>query len=134
MIKLKSLLENTDPLGTRLDSSEVYTDIQNLHDSNELQDEDDADENGWEEGSIGERVFEFPYFELREIPMTDIDFEEFNIDDDKVEKFIEWYKKNKEYPLIVFNPYTKSIIDGIHRAMALNKLGLKKIKAWCGVK
>jgi len=92
MIKLKQILENKL---LRKTPSEIYDDIRELHNPDELQDDDDIEENGWEEGSIGERVFEFPYFELREIPMTDIDFEEFNIDDDKVEKFIEWYKKIK---------------------------------------
>ena len=47
--------------------------------------------------------------------------------------YIKEYKNSNNYPPIVLND-EYGIIDGTHRVNALERLGLKEVKAWVGIK
>jgi len=84
------------------------------------------------DGDLGERIEEFSEYQLVEINIDDIDIEEWEIDEDIVNDYVEEYETNKNYPpIIIGDDY--SIIDGTHRANALDKLGIKRVKAWLGI-
>ena len=89
-------------------------------------------ERDFEEGNLLERIWKYPYYVLKEIPISKIYLDEWQVDEDRVQENIEEYHNNPDYPPIVFDWKRKSIIDGIHRANALARLGLKKIKAYVG--
>jgi len=83
-----------------------------------------------------ERLEEYDHFVLKMIDIEDLDLEEHQLDEDKVEDYIEDYKnENGKYPAIVIgeteNGYT--IIDGLHRTNALYEMGLGEIRAYVGI-
>jgi len=88
----------------------------------------------FEEGDIVQRIEEYYSYTLKEINIKDLDLDEWDIDNelvDKIRKEIE--NNNGNYPPIIVSPAPYfSIIDGTHRANAVNKLGYKKIKAYVG--
>jgi len=88
------------------------------------------------DGDLGDRIEKYSEYELKEIPLADLNLDEWYIDEDMVDEYVEKFQEFKEYPPIVvgkdrLNKYT--IIDGIHWANALSELGLKSIKAFVGI-
>jgi hypothetical protein len=63
--------------------------------------------------------------------------DEYELDDDYVDDYIEMYKKSGTYPPIVLGYYDNNwgydIIDGTHRANVLRKLGVKSIISFVGL-
>ena len=103
-------------------NEEVYTQVQKLH----------RNYDDFVDGDLGSRLDEYDYYELKEIPISDLDLEEWDVRDNLVADNIKKMKENPNYPPIVVGD-DMSIIDGIHRANALNELGYKTIKAYVGV-
>ena len=63
--------------------------------------------------------------------------DEYQLDEDDVEEYIEMFKKKGFYPPIVLGKKSYgyyNIIDGTHRANALRKIGLKSIICFVGLK
>jgi hypothetical protein len=84
------------------------------------------------EGDLGKRLDEYDYYELKDIDIIDIDLDEWEVMEYLVDKYMKQIEENKNYPPIVLS-HDMSIIDGIHRANALKRLGFKKIKSYVGV-
>ena len=85
------------------------------------------------EGDILERINCVDFYELMELPISLLDLDEWDKDDDLVNE----YKKldvNSMPPIIVheFSLDNYSIVDGVHRLNACHKKGLKTIKAYVG--
>ena len=113
---LKESLKNIIP------NEQVYQLVQKIH----------RNYDDFIDGDLGDRLDKYDNYELKEIPIADIDLEEWDVRENLVDDNIELMNKNKEYPPIVVS-HDMSIIDGIHRANALNKLGFKTIKAYVGI-
>lgn len=82
---------------------------------------------------LKDMILKYPFYKLTEISLNNIDLHEWHIDESKVDKYIKMYQENKNYTPIVYDKENESIIDGIHRANALDKIGKDTIKAYVGI-
>lgn len=110
-------------IGDILYEEDVYQYVQSIHDDYE---------SSFVDGDLGDRIEEFEQYELQIVPIDKIDIDEFSLDTSKMREYIEEYKKANDCPPIVLND-EYGIIDGTHRVNALERLGLKEVKAWVGV-
>jgi len=117
------IFTNTNVMvGDVYEESEIYTYVQKLHYKRK--------EDFWE-GDLGDRIEEYPYYVVREIPIDEIDMDVYQIDEDDLEEYIELFKELQSYPPIVLTK-EYDIIDGTHRANALRELGLTSIICFVG--
>ncbi len=115
-------------IGDIYEESDIYQYIQKLHYK--------RDYDFWE-GDLGERIEKFPYYVVKEIPVKDIEMDEYQLDDDDMEEYIEMFEERGSYPPIVLGKKSYgyyNIIDGTHRANALRELGFDKIICFVGKK
>lgn len=84
----------------------------------------------FEEGDLTERILRYDGFKLRKIPLSKLDLDEWAINDDVVDEYVEYLKKNPDYPPIIVGYRANTIIDGTHRANALVKAGHTQILAY----
>ncbi len=89
-------------------------------------------EEDFEEGDLIERIKSFPFYELKNIPLSSLDTDEFMTDAELVDKYAEEIRLNPDYPPIVFDPINSSIIDGMHRVQSLEQLGHDTVRAYVG--
>jgi hypothetical protein len=110
-------------VGDIYDESDVYSYVQGMHHT----DDDFID------GDLGDRIEKYKRYRVEDVNISDIQINEFYIDDDLVEEYKEKILKSNMYPPIVLNK-DYSIIDGTHRINALDDLGYKTVIAFVGVK
>lgn len=84
------------------------------------------------DGNLGDRLDKFDNYILKRIPISDLDLDEWQKDEDDIENYKNLYLDTKKYPPIVVED-DLSIIDGTHRANALNLAGEKFILAFIGI-
>ena len=85
------------------------------------------------EGDVFERIDAVSYYELVDFPIELLDLDEWGKDEDLIDEYSKL--DFKEMPPIVVHKYSEtmySIVDGVHRANAINKKGIKTIKAYLG--
>lgn len=87
----------------------------------------------FQEGDLFHRLDRFNIFVKQPIQVSDIDLEEFDLCEETVTEFMEMYRATGTYPPVVFDAVSNSMIDGLHRANALSRLGLTQINALVGV-
>lgn len=86
-----------------------------------------------EEGDLPDRIYWFDDYKLVNLPLSKINLDEFYIDEDLIEDYIEYIKDSpKTMPPIVYDPVANSVIDGMHRANAYARLGYDSIPAYVG--
>lgn len=108
-----------------VDWTEVISLVQRIHGRPE----------DWAEGDLWDRVENFPLYRLQSIEINRINMDEWAVNDNYVQELVEKIKTSAVYNPIVFDPENGgSVIDGIHRANALYKLGHTKILAFVGVR
>lgn len=83
----------------------------------------------FEDGDIVDRILAYSHYELREIPISDLDLNEFSIDEDTVDRYV---KNGDDVAPIVFGSDDGSIIDGNHRANAASVRGKSTILGYVG--
>jgi glutaredoxin len=110
-------------IGDILPEEDVYQYVQSIHDDYE---------SSFIDGDLGDRIEEFEKYELKIITIKEIDIDEFSLDTSKMREYIKEYKNSNNYPPIVLND-EYGIIDGTHRVNALERIGLKEVKAWVGI-
>ena len=110
-------------IGEVYDEADVYSYTQRIHHT----DDDFID------GDLGDRIEKYKKYIVKEVNISDIEIDEFYIDDDLVDEYKEKIKKLNTYPPIVLNK-DYSIIDGTHRVNALDELGYKTVVAFVGLK
>jgi hypothetical protein len=86
----------------------------------------------FDDGDLLHRLDKFDAFILQEIPISVISLTEFDLDEEKIEEYRLMYLDKKTYPPIVFDGISNSVIDGLHRANALARLGFETINAYVG--
>ena len=85
------------------------------------------------DGDLADRIYWFDQYKLVELPISSINLDEWDIDDDMVADYVaEIMQTRHTMPPIIFDPIEKSIIDGTHRANAYHKLGYTSIPAYVG--
>lgn len=110
------ILESVDPYT-------IFNQVKDIH--REFQD--------IEEGDLPDRIYWFDDYQLTELPLSKINLDEFYIDEDLIEEYIEHIKDSPNtMPPIVYDPIAGSVIDGMHRANAYARLGRKSIPAYVG--
>ena len=86
----------------------------------------------FDEGDLMHRLDRFIRFEEMPIALSSIDLNEFSLDEDLVQQFMQEFQRSGSYPPIVFDAVDSSMIDGLHRANALSRMGLCAIDAYVG--
>jgi hypothetical protein len=128
--KSVSIDENEEPQRTLSYDEEVnlipYHEIVDIVYSLHTREED------FEEGDLIERIKSFPFYELKNVPLSSLDTDEFMTDAELVDEYAEEIRLNPDYPPIVFDPTNSSIIDGMHRVQALEQLGYDTVRAYVG--
>lgn len=120
-MKIREIL--SESLAKVVDSNYIYSLAKNIHHTPE----------DFEEGDLSDRIFWFDLYKLVNLPMKDIDISEWNVDDDRVDDYVNRISKSSEtIPPIIYDPFSHSIIDGSHRANAYHKIGLTNIPAYVG--
>lgn len=117
---------NNAKIGDILDNEDIYLFVEYLV----IQ--ADKFEDCFVYGDLGDRLEEYEKYKLKEIPIDKLNLNEWDLDEDYVEEYKNKYLENKDYPPIVVDS-DYGIIDGLHRANALKKLGLEKIMAFIGI-
>ncbi len=116
------LYENQSPV---VDSSHVFSAVKQIHRRYE----------DLSEGDLTDRIYWFDYYTLTELPLSNLNLSEWDIDEDLVASHVAKIMKSRNTtPPIVFDPTANSIIDGVHRANAYVKLGYDTIPAYVGSK
>lgn len=91
------------------------------------------DEQDFSEGDLTDRIYWFNSYVLTELELSIINLNEYYVNEDLVEDYIDYIKDSPNtMPPIVFDPYTETVIDGIHRANAYARLGYSSIPAYVG--
>ncbi len=114
-------------VGDVYEESDIYEYIQKLHYKRK--------EDFWD-GDLGERIEKFSHYVVKEISVEDINLEEYHLDTDDMEEYIEKYNELNSYPPIVLGKKEYglyNVIDGTHRGNALKELGFNKIVCFVGV-
>jgi hypothetical protein len=91
------------------------------------------------DGDLGERIEKYPSYKLMELPIGEIDLDEFELDEEIADEYAEKFEKTKYYPPLVVgakNPKfgTYRIIDGNHRGNGLKIAGEEFVLAFVGIK
>ena len=87
-----------------------------------------------EEGDLPDRIYWFDEYKKSQLPLSQINLDEFGIDESLVDEYADLIKHSPgTMPPIVFDPIAGSIIDGAHRANAYAKLGYDTIPAYVGL-
>ena len=111
-------------IGDIYDESDIYMYVQSLH----------RNEEDFYDGNLGERIGEYSQYEVKEIEISKICIDEYELDDDYVDDYIKKYESLNSYPPIVLGyndpRWGYNIIDGTHRVNALHRLGIKTIIAF----
>lgn len=85
------------------------------------------------DGDLPKRIEKYSSYKLIEVDVTDLNIDEYYLFEDLVEDYIKEYEKRGSYPPPVIT-HKYELIDGNHRANALHKLGIDKIKVFKGIK
>lgn len=83
------------------------------------------------DGDLVHRINKFDTYEETIIDIDMLDLDEWEVDEDFVDELSQRITIDGYEP-IVYDPDDGPIIDGIHRANALNNIGKQKIKAYVG--
>ena len=109
-------------IGDKISEEYIYNYVQYLHDDYE---------GAFIDGDLGDRIEDLEKYKLTELSISQIDLDEFDINEDSVLKYKSIIEETGDYPPIVVDEDYR-IIDGAHRAVAVSELQ-DKIKAWVGV-
>jgi hypothetical protein len=86
----------------------------------------------FDNGNLYNSLNKFDYYQVDYVTISDLNIDEYFKFEWLVDKYIDMYRSNKNYPpIVISNNYR--IIDGNHRSNALFRFGLNKIKVIRGV-
>jgi hypothetical protein len=105
-----------------VDESDIYQYVESLHHTSD----------DFIDGDLGNRIEWYPQYKLVEVPLSSLDLDEFYFDDTEVDRFKKMFTESGKYPPIVIS-HDYSIIDGTHRANALDQLGKESVLAFIGI-
>lgn len=121
-------VNNAKP-GDIIDESTVYMYVQYLTENSIINDY----ESTFIDGDLGDRIERYKQYVLEKVPLDKLDLNEWYLDDYSVTEYAEQIKKSGYCPPLVLDD-KYGIIDGTHRANALDKLGRKEVLSFVGIK
>jgi len=108
-------------------SSELVDDTYEIHrNPNDFYDDEDF-------SGLQTLIKKYDSYFLKHININDIPKQHTNYSESRVNDYVEMYKKNDNYPPIIYDSEIGLIIDGIHRYEALKRIGVNTIKAYVGI-
>ena len=120
-MKIRELIRES--LQQTVDSNYIYAIVKQIH----------RNYDDFGEGDLSDRIFWFDQYKLTNLPLSKLNLDEWDVDEDLVADHVVAIMKSSEtMPPIVFDPIENSIIDGTHRANAYVKLGIESIPAYVG--
>jgi len=108
----------------KISEAELYIMCEKIHHTSE----------DFYDGDLAERIEDYKEYELVEINLSELDLEEWYVDEEMVEEYMEEIEEDYETLPIPLISHDNSIIDGTHRLNALNNLGYKKVFVYRGIK
>jgi hypothetical protein len=108
-------------IGDIIEESIIYQYIEYLHDDDDFED-----------GNLPERIEHYPKYKLENVEISNIDLDDFYLDEGKMDEYINLYEDSKYYPPIVLD-HEYRIIDGNHRVNSQMNIGKTHIKAFIGI-
>ncbi len=114
----KTLEKKMDKIIRQFEEHEIYNVVSRIHNEGDLS-----------EGDLEERLEENTYYNhIVDYKLSDIDLNAYDLDEDKIEDIIYEIEEKglATMPKIIIDK-NGEVIDGLHRANALNRLGYKKI-------
>lgn len=86
------------------------------------------------DGDLTHRLKKFSTYVLSDVPMLDIDPEEFEVHRPRAESYAERLRRGEQAPPIVFDAEDGSIIDGLHRVNGAVQAGGLSILGYVGLR
>tara|TARA_R110001592_G_scaffold179925_3_gene421911 strand:+ start:811 stop:2946 length:2136 start_codon:yes stop_codon:yes gene_type:complete len=80
-----------------------------------------------------EKILKYDKYELKKVPLSSINLDSIEYSKDLKDKYKEMTRINPDYPPIIIDTISRSIIDGKHRAKALQEMGYESIRAYISV-
>lgn len=84
------------------------------------------------DGDLSERIWAYNSYKLSRLAVSSLDLSEWSIDDELVAEYVARIRAGEEPPPIIYDRTLKSIIDGTHRANAVDQAGGQWIMAYVG--
>jgi hypothetical protein len=121
-VKTIKYMSDSVTIGDTFDEDEIYSYTQRIHHTSD----------DFIDGDLGKRIEKYKKYIVKEIDISKIDIDEFNIDQGLVEDYEELIQKNNGvYPPVILSKRYR-IIDGTHRLNALTNLKYKTVIAFIG--
>jgi hypothetical protein len=117
---VNSLLKHTR--GNIVTSKEVLDYVKSKH----------RDLDDFEIGDLEEKILKYPNYKLLNVPISNIETPDKEINEDDVRIFQNLYSKTGQYPPIILDKQL-NIIDGLYRLAAVKRSGDVSIKAYVGI-
>ena len=106
-----------------INEANVYIEAEKLHHTHD----------DFIDGDLAERIERFSHYVIGELELSQVQANNYYLDEDLIEDYKEAFKKS-EFPPIIYDATENDIIDGNHRVNAAIQLGLKSIPAYIGTK
>ena len=87
----------------------------------------------FDKSGVPEKILNHKKYELKKVPVSSLDLSSIEFDEELKDKYKEMTKINPDYPPIIFDSEQGSIIDGNHRAKALQEIGYESIRAFVSI-
>jgi hypothetical protein len=87
----------------------------------------------FDESGIPEKILKYKKYALKRIPVSTLKLNDIQFNQEILEKYKEIIKTNPDYSPIIIDSENNEIIDGKHRAKALEEMGYDSIRAYVSV-
>jgi len=87
----------------------------------------------FDKSGVPEKILKHKKYELKKVPVSSFDLGSIEFNEELKDKYKEMTKINPDYPPVIFDSEQGSIIDGNHRAKALQEMGYESIRAFVSI-
>lgn len=87
----------------------------------------------FDESDIPGKILKYQKYALKKIPVSTLDLNNVQFNREILDKYKEIIKTNPDYSPIIINSENNEIIDGKHRAKALEEMGYDSVRAYVSV-
>lgn len=117
-----TIVEEANKYPTKIETGELVDLVKEIHHSS----------HDFEEGNLYDRIWQFYSYDLKMLPVSSLQAEEWDRDDDVVDEYTSRLTAGEIPPPILYDPVNDSIIDGTHRLAAAIAAGQSTIAAYVG--
>lgn len=87
----------------------------------------------FDKSGVPEKILKNKKYELKKVPISALNLGSIEYSEELKDKYKEMTKANPDYPPIIFDSTQNDIIDGNHRAKALQEMGYESIRAYVSI-